>query len=269
METQDTFGFGLLNDSSHSYAYVIELLVQVCGITPEQALAFAAQIDRQGQAIVFSGNRMECEEVFRQVQEYGPDPRLPVSTGPLVGYIEHNAKPSPTSVTPFQAPSQRPSAWSFKLSRLVGTDVYIHWSWFLVAFILIRNRPVVYSWPIWDVVAYVTGFGLVLFHELGHVLACRQVGGAADRVLLWPLGGLALAHEAMHPRRTDPRTWRTTDLHEQHFFVCSPIAFTCSRPAGGMKANSTSLIAMPPRANARREAGGAAFRSATTLSRPR
>jgi stage IV sporulation protein FB len=33
---------------------------------------------------------------------------------------------------------------------------------------------------------------LVLLHEFGHCLACRLVGGEADRVLLWPLGGLAM-----------------------------------------------------------------------------
>lgn len=34
-------------------------------------------------------------------------------------------------------------------------------------------------------------FVLVLLHEFGHCLACRRVGGEADRVLMWPLGGLA------------------------------------------------------------------------------
>ena len=33
---------------------------------------------------------------------------------------------------------------------------------------------------------------LVILHEFGHCLACRLVGGEADRVLLWPLGGLAM-----------------------------------------------------------------------------
>jgi len=35
-------------------------------------------------------------------------------------------------------------------------------------------------------------FALVLLHEFGHCLACRLVGGQADRVLMWPLGGLAM-----------------------------------------------------------------------------
>jgi Zn-dependent protease len=32
----------------------------------------------------------------------------------------------------------------------------------------------------------------VLLHEFGHALACRQVGGRADCIVLWPLGGIAL-----------------------------------------------------------------------------
>jgi stage IV sporulation protein FB len=34
-------------------------------------------------------------------------------------------------------------------------------------------------------------FGLVLLHEYGHCIACRWVGGTADKILMWPLGGLA------------------------------------------------------------------------------
>ncbi len=34
-------------------------------------------------------------------------------------------------------------------------------------------------------------FLLVLLHEYGHCFTCRWVGGSADRILMWPLGGLA------------------------------------------------------------------------------
>src|SRR5262245_43206050 len=87
---------------------------------------------------------------------------------------------------------------AFRLCRLFGTDVFIHWSWFLAAFFLIRDRPVHYTSRVWDVVEYLGGFGLVLLHKLGHVWACRRLGGAADRIVLWPLGGLAFV--ALPPR---------------------------------------------------------------------
>lgn len=34
-------------------------------------------------------------------------------------------------------------------------------------------------------------FVLVLLHEYGHCIACRRIGGTADQILMWPLGGLA------------------------------------------------------------------------------
>ena len=98
------------------------------------------------------------------------------------------------------------SPGSFKVLRLFQADVYVHWSWFLAAFILIRERPIQYSSLLWDVVGYMGGFGLVLLHEFGHVFACRQVGGTADRILMWPLGGLAFV---VPPPRPVAFLWTT------------------------------------------------------------
>jgi Zn-dependent protease len=36
-------------------------------------------------------------------------------------------------------------------------------------------------------------------HEFGHALACRQVGGVADRIVLWPLGGIAFVNPPSRP----------------------------------------------------------------------
>lgn len=43
----------------------------------------------------------------------------------------------------------------------------------------------------WNVFEYVALFVIVLLHEFGHALACRQVGGRANLIVLWPLGGVA------------------------------------------------------------------------------
>ena len=48
-----------------------------------------------------------------------------------------------------------------------------------------------YSSFIWNVLEYLTLFAIVLMHEFGHPLACRSVGGKADQIILWPLGGVA------------------------------------------------------------------------------
>jgi Zn-dependent protease len=45
-------------------------------------------------------------------------------------------------------------------------------------------------------------FGIVLLHEFGHCFAARWVGGEANDILLWPLGGLAFAEA---PRRPWPQ----------------------------------------------------------------
>lgn len=80
---------------------------------------------------------------------------------------------------------------SFRLFQVGGIDVYLHWSWFLIAYLQISYRDDVYGAAVWKVVEYVSLFAIVLLHELGHCLACRSVGGQANQIVLWPLGGIA------------------------------------------------------------------------------
>lgn len=77
------------------------------------------------------------------------------------------------------------------LFRFAGIHVFVHWSWFLVAVYELSNRKGYYTSPAWNVAEYLALFAIVLLHEFGHALACRQVGGAADQIVLWPLGGIA------------------------------------------------------------------------------
>jgi Zn-dependent protease len=42
----------------------------------------------------------------------------------------------------------------------------------------------------------------VLLHEFGHALACRQVGGTSNRIMLWPLGGVAYVNPPQRPGAT-------------------------------------------------------------------
>jgi Zn-dependent protease len=42
-------------------------------------------------------------------------------------------------------------------------------------------------------------FTFVLLHEFGHCYGCRTVGGTADDVLIWPLGGLAFCDPPPRP----------------------------------------------------------------------
>lgn len=99
---------------------------------------------------------------------------------------------------------------SFNLFRLFGIDVFLHWSWFLVAVFLIPrfgqgtfvgpgNTPMM-----WSAGLYITLFAIVLVHEFGHALACRQVGGQAKHIVLWPLGGVAFVQP---PHRPGAHLW--------------------------------------------------------------
>ncbi len=93
------------------------------------------------------------------------------------------------------------SGGSFRLFRLAGIDVYLHWSWLLVAFFQVQYRGQFreYERPMWNWIEYLSLFGIVLMHEFGHSLACRQVGGSADHIVLWPLGGIAYVNPPPRP----------------------------------------------------------------------
>src|ERR1019366_6024694 len=91
---------------------------------------------------------------------------------------------------------------SIRLFRFSGIDVFLHWSWFLVAAYEIQTRKGRYSSIPWNVLEYLALFLIVMIHEFGHALACRQVGGRADQIVLWPLGGVAYVDPPPRPGAT-------------------------------------------------------------------
>jgi Zn-dependent protease len=93
---------------------------------------------------------------------------------------------------------------SIRLFRFSGIDVFLHWSWFLFAVFEISNRTGSYSSRGWNVLEYLSLFCIVTLHEFGHALACRQVGGIANQIVLWPLGGVAYVNP---PPRAGATLW--------------------------------------------------------------
>ena len=91
---------------------------------------------------------------------------------------------------------------SIRLFRVAGIDLFLHWSWFLVAAFEISGRSRNYSSVAWNVLEYLSLFLIVMMHEFGHALACRQVGGTANRIVLWPLGGVAYVDPPPRPGAT-------------------------------------------------------------------
>jgi Zn-dependent protease len=93
---------------------------------------------------------------------------------------------------------------TIRLFKFRGIQVYLHFSWFLIAAYELTQRTGIYSSQVWAAYEYVALFGIVLLHEFGHALACRQTGGTADQIVLWPLGGIAFVNP---PRRPGAMLW--------------------------------------------------------------
>src|SRR4051794_30431089 len=89
---------------------------------------------------------------------------------------------------------------SFRLFQVAGVNVYLHWSWFVAAWVIVSlPRDKEYHAAVWKVIEYVSLFAIVLLHEFGHALACRSVGGEARQIVLWPLGGIAFVAPPARP----------------------------------------------------------------------
>ncbi len=94
------------------------------------------------------------------------------------------------------------SQGSFRFFRFRGIDVQVHWTWFVLALYSVSQRVPNYESPLWALGEYLMLFAIVTLHEFGHALACRQVGGTANRIVLWPLGGVAYVAPPPRPGAT-------------------------------------------------------------------
>ena len=97
-----------------------------------------------------------------------------------------------------------PRNGAFHIFVFKGINVYLHWSWFIAAVFLMQHPIGLYrgNASIWCILEYVGLFGMVLMHEFGHALACKQVGGQAHEIVLWPLGGVAFVSPPQRPGAT-------------------------------------------------------------------
>ena len=92
--------------------------------------------------------------------------------------------------------------WSIRLFQVAGITVFLHWSWILFFPYRLTMTLHQYSSIGWTVAEALALFAIVLMHEFGHSLACRQVGGRADQIVLWPLGGVAYVDPPQRPGAT-------------------------------------------------------------------
>lgn len=94
-----------------------------------------------------------------------------------------------------------PLGWSLKMFTVSGIAVRMHL--FTIVFVIVQL--------LWSIPKENSGIGfmaismaclivLVMLHEFGHCFACRYAGGSADRIVMLPIGGLALCRP--------PERWR-------------------------------------------------------------
>ncbi|MBL0920687.1 MAG: hypothetical protein IBJ10_01015 [Phycisphaerales bacterium] len=97
--------------------------------------------------------------------------------------------------------AENPMGWALTVGRVAGIRVRLH-----LLFIVYATAQILYSIPRdtlgvgFTALAMTSLFVIVLLHEFGHCFACRAVGGEADDILMWPLGGLATV--------SPPHEWR-------------------------------------------------------------
>jgi len=78
----------LLDDSEHTYDYVVEMLQKLLLMSEAEAFGHAVEVDTTGRTVVITCELAQAEFARDQIQAYGPDPRLANSKGSMRAIIE-------------------------------------------------------------------------------------------------------------------------------------------------------------------------------------
>ena len=78
----------LHDDDKHSYEYVIVMLMQLFGKSPERAFEHAKEVDSTGVTIVDTCPYERAELKRDQIRAFGPDPLIAGSPGGMCATIE-------------------------------------------------------------------------------------------------------------------------------------------------------------------------------------
>jgi Zn-dependent protease len=94
---------------------------------------------------------------------------------------------------------------SIPLFTVFGIRVRAHASMLVLVVLEMLFSTSAHGMGVWNAMTFSTIlFGIILLHEFGHCFAARSVGGEANDILMWPLGGLAYADA---PNRAWPQFW--------------------------------------------------------------
>ena len=82
---------------------------------------------------------------------------------------------------------------SWKLGRVFGIDLFVHWSFLLVPLLVMAQSLQAGSLELmpYTLTLVLSLFGCVVLHELGHALAARRFGIPTRDITLYPIGGVA------------------------------------------------------------------------------
>lgn len=129
---------------------------------------------------------------------------------------------------------QNPLSWALPLYSAWGIRVRIHIFFILIILFELLGAMVMNRAGLAFIAPVMFGlFLMVLLHEYGHCIACRAVGGEADEILMWPLGGLAYCRPP-HDWRSD--LWTTLGGPAVNVVLAAPLGGLVLLLGGGWDA---------------------------------
>lgn len=78
----------LHDDDTHTYEYVIEMMVGIFGFDLKRGCQIACEVDRCGRVIVVTCHKELAELRVEQIHEFGADPRMKESQGSMRASME-------------------------------------------------------------------------------------------------------------------------------------------------------------------------------------
>jgi len=91
---------------------------------------------------------------------------------------------------------------NLKLFKMLGVDVFLNTSWFLVFLIAFTWSNITIESFITELLTVVFAFVSILLHEFGHVLMARRFSVRTDKIVLNILGGAAFINQQDNEKLT-------------------------------------------------------------------